>query len=175
MRRSLTGTRQAVSERLPDIKGLGGAIAGLLSGVVMIMLSPLLSLLTGVGIWEPPKLIAATVLGARVVETPGFTLGPVVVGGALHLLTSVILGLLFGLIFHRLLHLTTDFGTPLLLGLCYGLVIFFLAYAVVLPVLNPTLRDSWLAPFIAQNMVFGVCLGGFYTLLRPQPYRVTQS
>jgi uncharacterized membrane protein YagU involved in acid resistance len=107
------------------------------------------------------------------VNTPGFAIGPVVVGTALHLVTSVLLGIVFGLIFHRLLHLTTDFGTPLMVGLCYGLVIFFLAYAVALPVINPILRDSWLAPLIAQNMVFGICLGGFYTLLRPCPYDCT--
>lgn len=173
MRQSFTRQRQAVSQRIPDIAGLGGAIAGCLAGIVMILLSPLLSLLTGIGIWEPPKLIAATILGQSVVQLPGFAAGPVLVGALLHLLISVVLGFLFGLIFHRLLHLTTDFGTPLLVGLCYGLVIFFLAYVVVLPVVNPLLRDSWLAPFIAQNMVFGICLGGFYTLLRPQPYDIT--
>lgn len=173
MRQSFTRQRQAVSQRIPDIAGLGGAIAGFLAGIVMILLSPLLSLLTGIGIWEPPKLIAATILGRSVVQLPGFVAGPVLVGTLLHLLISVVLGFLFGLTFHRLLHLTTDFGTPLLVGLCYGLVIFFLAYVVVLPVVNPLLRDSWLAPFIAQNMVFGICLGGFYTLLRPQPYDIT--
>jgi uncharacterized membrane protein YagU involved in acid resistance len=161
--------------RLPNVMGLGGAVAGLLAGIVMIVLSPLLSVLTGIGIWEPPKLIAATVLGPAVANTPGFAFGPVVIGGALHLVTSMVLGLIFGIVFNRVLHLTTDFGTPLLLGLVYGLLIFVLAYAVVLPVVNPLLRNSWLAPLIAQNMVFGICLGGFYTLLRPRPYDVIQS
>jgi hypothetical protein len=165
--------RQAISRQLPDIKGLGGAVAGFLAGVVMIMLSPLLSWLTGIGIWEPPKLIAATVLDPSVVQTPGFVLAPVVIGTGLHMLISTVLGLIFGLVFHRVLHLTTDFGTALLIGLCYGLAIFFLAYVVILPVVNPLLGNSWLAPFIAQNMVFGICLGGFYTLLRPQPYTNT--
>jgi hypothetical protein len=173
MHRSFTRPWQTISRRLPDIAGLGGAVAGFLAGVVMILLSPLLSLLTGIGVWEPPKLIAATVLDPSVVETPGFALGPVLVGTGLHMVISVLLGFLFGLVFHRLLHLTTDFGTPLLLGLCYGLLIFFVAYVFVLPVVNPILRASWLAPFVAQNMVFGICLGGFYTLLRPQPYEVT--
>jgi uncharacterized membrane protein YagU involved in acid resistance len=173
MRQSFTRQRQAVSQRIPDIAGLGGAISGFLAGIVMIVLSPLLSLLTGIGIWEPPKLIAATILGPSVVQQPGFVAGPVIVGTVVHLLISVVLGFLFGLIFHRLLHLTTDFGTPLLVGLCYGLVIFFVAYIFVLPVINPLLHDSWLAPFIAQNMVFGICLGGFYTLLRPQHYDIT--
>ncbi len=161
------------TRHLPNIMGLGGAVAGLLAGVVMIMVSPVLSVLTGIGIWEPPKLIAATVLGPAVLSTPDFALGPVMVGGALHLVTSVVLGLIFGIVFNRVFHVTTDYGTPLLLGLVYGLLIFVLAYAVILPVINPMLGSSWVAPLIAQNMVFGICLGGFYTLLRPRPYDET--
>ena len=161
------------TRQLPNIMGLGGAVAGFLAGIVMIVLSPVLSLLTGIGIWVPPKMIAATVLGPSVAETPGFELVPVMVGGGLHLVTSVVLGLIFGLVFNRVFHVTTDFGTPLLLGLCYGLLIFVLAYAVILPVINPMLGSSWVAPLIAQNMVFGICLGGFYTLLRPRPYDET--
>ena len=173
MRESFGRQRQPPSEWLPDIAGLGGAVSGFLAGMVMIILSPVLSLMTGIGIWEPPKLIAATVLDTVVVQSPGFALTPVLVGAILHLLISTLLGFLFGLIFHRVLHLTTDFGTALLIGLCYGLVIFFVAYAVVLPIVNPLMRASFLAPLIAQNMVFGVCLGGFYTLLRPKPYDIT--
>jgi hypothetical protein len=74
--------------QLPDIVGLGGAVAGLLAGLAMIGVSPLLSLLTGIGIWEPPKLIAATVYGPEVIDTPGFVLLPVVTGTLLHLLTA---------------------------------------------------------------------------------------
>ena len=106
----------------------------------------------------------------RVAETQGFELAPVMVGGGLHLVTSVVLGLIFGIVFNRVFHVTTDFGTPLLLGLCYGLLIFVLAYAVILPMITPMLGSSWVAPLVAQNMVFGICLGGFYTMLRPRPY-----
>jgi len=170
-----SSVRQQSSTRfraLPDVPGLGGAVAGLLAGVVMVLVSPLLSLLTGIGIWEPPKLIAAAAPWYReaALETPGFALEPVLTGTVIHFATSVVLGIIFGLIFHRLLHLTTSFGTPVLIGLIYGLVIFIVAYAVVLPAMNPMLRDSLLAPFVAQNMVFGACVGLFFMWLRPQPY-----
>ena len=155
---------------LPDSAGVAGATAGLLAGLLMIVLSPALSWLTGIGIWEPAKLIAVTVYGPSVTQTVGFVLGPVVTGTAIHIGTSVALGFAFGLVFHRALHLTTDFGTPLLVGLVYWLLIFVVAYAVALPAINPTLRGSIMAPFVAQNMVFGVSLGGFFTLLRPEPY-----
>ncbi len=143
--------RRARTRRLPNIMGLGGAVAGFLAGIVMIVLSPVLSLLTGIGIWVPPKMIAATVLGTSVAQTPGFELAPIMVGGALHHVTSVVLALIFGLVFNRVFHVTTDFGTPLLLGLCYGLLIFVLAYAEILPMITPMLGSSWVAPLVAQT------------------------
>jgi len=160
---------------LPDVVGLGGAVAGFLAGIVMIGISPLLSLMTGIGIFEPPKLIAATVYGPAAMDPPGFVLMPVLVGTLLHLITSTVLGFIFGVVFHRLFHLPTAFGTAVLIGLCYGILIFLGAYFLVLPIANPTLHDSYMAPFVAQNMIFGICLGIFYTWLRPQPYEETRG
>ncbi len=155
---------------LPDVAGLGGAIAGFLAGLVMIGISPLLSLLTGISIWEPPRLIAATLLGPEVATESGFAFTPVLTGTLLHMAVSVGLGLIFGIVFRRVFHMTTEFGTPMLFGLCYGLLIFLVGYAFLLPAINPLVRDSYLMPLIVQNMVFGVCLGMFYLWLRPQPY-----
>lgn len=150
--------------------GIGGAVSGLLAGVVMIALSPLLSALTGIGMWDPPKLIAATVVGQAALATPGFAVGPVAIGTAVHLALSVSFGFVFGVVFRQMFHLTTDFGLPLLVGLCYGLLIFGGAFAVVLPALNPPFRTLYEAPMLLQNLIFGISLGGFYTLLRPQAY-----
>ncbi len=70
---------------------------------------------------------------------------------------------------------TTDFGMPMLFGLCYGLVIFVIAYFLILPVLNVTLLDSSQPPVLAQNMIYGICLGLFYTSLRLEPYDYATS
>ncbi len=160
---------------LPDVTGLGGAVAGFLAGAVMVLLSPILSLLTGIGIFEPPKLIAATVLGQAATDTPGFVLAPVLVGTLIHFITSIALGFLFGVVFHRLFHLPTAFGTAVLIGLCYGILIFVVAYFFILPAINPALVGAPLAPLVAQNMVFGICLGIFYTWVRPLPYDETRG
>jgi membrane associated rhomboid family serine protease len=155
---------------IPDVPGLGGAISGFLAGLVMVLLSPLLSLLTGISIWVPPRLIAAAApwYGRAVAEAPGFELGPVLTGTLLHFITSIILGAIFGFVFHRILRLPTSFGTPILVGLAYGILIFVVAYALVLPAVNPVLREAYLAPFVAQNMVFGICVGLFYAWVRPR-------
>jgi hypothetical protein len=166
-----SASRQTWNRRrhIPDVIGLGGAVAGFLAGAVMVLLSPILSLLTGIDVWEPPKIIAATVYGPSVMDTTGFVAGPVITGTLIHFAISIVLGAIFGIVCHRLFHLTTDFGLPALIGLCYGLMIFFVAYFII-PMINPTVVEYGMAPVIAQNMAFGICLGMFYSLVRPQPY-----
>lgn len=158
---------------LPDVVGLGGAVAGFLAGAVMVLLSPILSWLNGISLWEPPRLIAATVLGPAALTGTGFAIQPVLIGLIVHMITSVVLGIIFGIVLNRVLHLTTDFGLPIYVGLSYGLIVFFVAYFILLPFLNPMLRENYIPSLVAQNVVFGMCLGIFYTLLRPVPYTNT--
>jgi len=156
---------------LPNVPALGGAVAGFLAGAVMVLLSPVLSLITRVNIWIPPKLIAATApwINGATATQPGFEFAPVLTGTLLHFLVSTILGAMFGLFFRRL-RLPSDFGLPVLLGLVYGILIFLGAFFVVLPFVNPTLVQFSMGPVLAQNLAFGVCLGIFYALVRPRPY-----
>lgn len=158
---------------LPDVAGLGGGVAGFLAGLVMVLLSPVLSWMNGISLWEPPRLIATTVLGQSAISSTDFALQPVLIGLAVHMITSVVLGIIFGIVLNRVLHLTTDFGLPIYVGLSYGVIVFFVAYFILLPFLNPAVRQNYIPALVAQNIIFGMCLGVFYTLLRPQPYTNT--
>ncbi len=172
MQRSMSTLARPVRRRsLPDVPTLGGAIAGFLAGAVMVLLSPILSLITNVNIWVPPKLIAATApwINGATATQPGFEFAPVLTGTVIHFLVSTVLGMLFGLFF-RGLRLPSDFGLPLLIGLVYGILIFLGAFFVILPLVNPTLVQFSMGPVLAQNLAFGVCLGIFYSLVRPRPY-----
>lgn len=168
--RTLTSNRV-----LPDVIGLGGALAGLLAGAVMVVLSPVLSLINGITTWEPPRLIASTVLGPSVLARTDFELQPILVALLLHMLVSLVLGIIFGVVVNRLLHLTTDFGLPLYIGLAYGIIVFFIAYFVILPIANPQISERYIGAGVAQNVTFGLVLGLFYTFLRPRPYRYTDG
>lgn len=166
---------RAATRVIPDVIGLGGALAGLMAGLVMVALSPILSAMNGISMWEPPRLIASTVMGSAALSHTGFEFTPIMVGLVLHLITSTVLGAIFGIVSNRVLHLTTDFGMPLYVGLCYGLIIFFIAYFVLLPMTGSAVDDNYVGAVIAQNVVFGIFLGLFYTILRPSPYRNTAS
>ena len=114
---------QSSASPLPDVIGLGGAIAGLAGGVAMAVVAALLSASMGQDIWHEPKRIAAIVYGPAALAASGFDLGPVLVGTLIHLLVSALLGAIFGIVTRRWLHLTSDFGTPVMAGLVYGLLI----------------------------------------------------
>jgi uncharacterized protein DUF6789 len=159
-----------VTSPLPDIVGLGGALAGLGGGLAMAIVGAIISASLGGDIWLEAKQIAAVVYGPAAAAQPGFAAGPVLVGTLLHLIVSAVLGALFSIVTRRVLHLTSEFGTPLLTGLIYGMLIWLVAYFVVLPIINPLLRETYAPAFIVQHLVYGAVTGLLYTWLRPQPY-----
>jgi hypothetical protein len=174
MSSSAPTTRAAVSP-LPDIIGLGGAIAGLIGGLAMALVAALISLVQGQDIWLEAKEIAIVLLGPQAATQPGFAALPVLIGTMIHLIISMLLGALFGIVTRRVFHLTSDFGTPLLAGLVYGMLIWLVTYFFVLPTINPQLHDSMYAPgFIIQHIVYGIVTGLCYTWLRPSPYDTIQ-
>jgi len=162
---------QSSASPLPDVIGLGGAIAGLAGGVAMAIVAALLSASMGQDIWHEPKRIAVIVYGPAALASSGFDPGPVLVGSLIHLLVAALLGAIFGIVTRRWLHLTSDFGTPVMAGLVYGLLIWMVAYFAVLPLVNPVLLEVYAPAFIIQHVVYGVVLGLVYMWLRPEPYQ----
>jgi Family of unknown function (DUF6789) len=172
---SLAPTTRAANSPLPDIVGLGGALAGLAGGLAMAIVAALVSLVRGQDIWLEAKEIATVVLGSQQARQPGFIAMPILVGTLIHLIISTLLGALFGIVTRRIFRLTSDFGTPLLAGLIYGMLVWFVTYFFVLPIIDPLLRESTYAPaFIIQHIVYGSVTGLCYTWLRPSPYDVSK-
>lgn len=153
--------------RVPDVVGLGGALAGLGGGMAMVIVGMLLAAVLRQDVWLEPKQIAAVVYGPGAVAQPGFVAGPVLLGTLIHFITAAAAGALFGIVVRRWLKLPSDLGTPTLAGLAYGLLLWCVAYFVVLPVINPLLLDSYAPAFIIQHLVYGAVTGLLYTWLRP--------
>lgn len=158
---------QASRQLLPDVLGLGGAIAGLGAGIAMALVGLLIALATGTDIWLTPKLIAATLLGPAAAAQPGFAAVPVLLGTLMHLGVAVVLGAVFGVFTRRVFGLPSGFGIPMVSGMIYGLGIWLIAYFIVLPLANPTLLSIYAPGFIIQNLVYGTVLGLLYGMLRP--------
>ncbi len=114
--------------------------------------------------------IAAAFYGPAALAQPGFVAGPVLLGTLLHLLVSAAFGAIFGIVTRRVLHLTSDFGTLLMAGVIYGMLIWVVGYFVVLPLFNPALLQTYAPAFVIQHLIYGAVTGLIYTWLRPQPY-----
>jgi len=155
---------------LPDVPGLGGALAGLGGGLAMAVVAALISLAQGGDIWLEARQIATLVYGGSALSQPGFAAGPVVAGTLLHFLFSALFGAIFGILLRRVFHLPSDVGVPVLAGLIYGFVVWMLAYFVVLPLLSSPLLQSYAPFFIIQHLVYGVVTGLLFSWLRPAPY-----
>ncbi len=147
---------------------LAGALAGIGGGLAMGLLAMVVAFFTPGGdrsIWVPLNQIASTLLGAAVLG-PSFSWGAAAVGLLIHLGISATLGVLFALIYHKLLRLPRQVGIPVVVGAVYGLGIWLLA-SLLLPVIAPAMAFAAKPGFIAGQLVFGITTGIIYARLRP--------
>lgn len=142
----------------------GGAVAGLVAGLVLSALLILLALSQGQDVWPVVKGAGAPFLGERV-RQPGFDLAAVVVGFASHMAVSLGWGVLFGLIFYGLTRTAT-----LVAGIIWGLVVWVMMFYVVLPLIGlggPPRGPPDLMSVIG-HLVFGfVCGAAFVPFQNP--------
>jgi hypothetical protein len=108
----------------------GGVVAGLVGGIVLSCFMLAVSLTNGVNGWVALKAPGAPLLGERALH-PGFDITAVAVGVLSHFATSIVWGVLFGLLFFGL----TRLGT-LLAGATWSVVVWIAMRYAVLPALG---------------------------------------
>ncbi len=161
--------RRAVAP-LPDTIGPAGALAGLGGGLAMALIGALLTHALDQDRWLQLKVIASMVLGSAATAQSGFVAGPVLLGALIHLAVAALLGALFEIGMRRIARLPSDYGIPEVAGLAYGVLIWMMAFFIVIPVVSPLLLQIYAPALIIQHLVYGAITGLLYSLLRPQPY-----
>lgn len=149
---------------------LAGALAGLAGGTAMLVLAALLTMVLNQERWLQLKLIASILLGTSATATTGFAAGPVLLGVALHLAASALLGVLFALLMRRAAPLPSSMGTPEVAGPLYGLLVWGIIYFAIAPLLVPAILTIATASLLIQHLVYGAITGLLYSLLAPQSY-----
>jgi hypothetical protein len=142
-------------EIYPFSAGIKGGLAG---GVVMALLAGVYGMLSGHGIWYPMNLLVAGFFPSAATETAAqigaFGLTDLLLAVPIHLLISLLVGLLYGALLPMLPRhpiLLGGFLAPLLWsGLIYGILGF------VNPVLNQRIDWSW---FVLSQLGFGIVAG----------------
>jgi hypothetical protein len=130
--------------------GVGGLVAGLVSGAVFALITLGVHVARGQNGWVALKVAAYPFLGDRVMRS-GFALGPVALGLLVHFLVSIVWGLLFALVAYRLSRPLT-----VLLGALWGVVVWLVMFVVVVPLAAHDLAEGG-GSF--GNLIFHVMFG----------------
>lgn len=138
--------------------------AGLIASIVMGMIEMIFEAVAGDGFWAPVAYIGATVLRSlQALQPPvGFHFWGVVLGLMGHMMNSVILTWVFTAVVARRIG---SRGALLTRGIIYGLVVFFVMWYVVVPVVDPVLLNLNVTVFVLAHLMWGAALG----LLLPAP------
>jgi hypothetical protein len=155
-------------ETYPISAGVRGGLAG---GVAMAVLAAVYGILSGNGIWYPMNLLVAGLLPPTGVETASqigmFDLQHFLIAIPLHLLISLLVGLLYGVM------LPMAPKRPILLGgLAAPLLWSFLIHgclAVINPVMNQRIDWLW---FVLSQIGFGIVAG--FVVARRERIRTRQ-
>jgi hypothetical protein len=155
-------------ETYPVSAGLKGGLAG---SVAMAVLACLYGVLKQHSIWYPINLLAATIYGQSLQLTPAtlnaFHLGSFVVASFIHLLTSLLVGLLYGAM------LPMFPRRPILLGGVIAPILWTGLLHSVLDLINPLLNQHIDWPwFVASQFAFGIVAG--LVVVRQQRVRIRQ-
>jgi hypothetical protein len=159
-------------EIYPISAGVKGGLAG---SVVMALLAGAYGLFSGNGIWYPMNLLVAGLFPEMATQTASqigaFHLRAFVAALPIHLMISILVGLLYGAM------LPMSSKRPIVLGgFAAPLLWSFLIYgslAVINPVMNQRIDWLW---FVLSQMGFGMVAGLIVTrqerVSTPQPWRV---
>lgn len=142
-------------EIYPVSAGVKGGLAG---SVAMAIVATLYGLISQHSIWYPINLLAAGFLPGTMTDTTAkiaaFSLSVFLIASAIHLLTSVLVGLLYGAMlpmFPRRPILLGGFIAPLFwTGLVHSIL------GIVNPVMNQRIHWLW---FVASQVAFGIVAG----------------
>lgn len=162
LQEGVPGYRLRLPEQVHPIPaGIKGGIVG---GLVMPLPALIWGLLSGYGLWFPVNLLAGMVLPGvgdmTVAELEQFRPGFLVVAAIIHVIMSVVLGLIYGVLLPTLPDLPKPFAWGgLLMPLLWTAVSFGLMSAVN-PVLSAGVSWPW---FVASQFVFGVVAAAVVT------------
>ncbi len=152
----------------PRLMAAGGALAGVIGGLVVGVLTLALRAVRGDAPWVALKLAAYPFLGERALR-PGFDAATVALGLFDHLLVSAIWGILFALLAFGLSRWAT-----VAFGAAWGLAALFVMMYLVVPLAGstPVEYGMMVGSSVLVHVTFGVAMGlAFLPFQRPQPHR----
>ncbi len=132
------------------------AAAGFAGGIAMALWEMTASLAMGSGFWMPMNLIAATLPAYRPTG-PEFAAGASLTGLALHLLTSIAWGLIYGVIAGLVVPSEArKLDTAALIGTFFGTGVWVVMGLGIGPWFDPTVRAADPIVFAIGHLIYGL-------------------
>ncbi|MGA9523086.1 MAG: hypothetical protein WBV82_16580 [Myxococcaceae bacterium] len=153
-RRASVGARSFSTDVLQP-----GALAGLFGGLLVAAFAVLACGNMGIYLLEPFRWMGASFQGMQ----PGAGAATVLFGVLLHVIMSALFGVLFAAIVRRDLRIEV----ALLIGMAYGAALMVLMTFIVIPLVNPFLREQvrlMEGPWIIGHLMYGACLASLPAL-----------
>ena len=138
-----------------------GIIGGIIGAIGMMMAEMIIAAILGMDAFQPPRMIAGMVLGQRAMEpsTPTTTAAPI--GMLVHMLLSIIFGLIFAWIVSAVPALRST-AAVIVAASFYGLLLWLINFYVIAPpagwVWFPT-KTNPVQQFISHVFAYGTVLG----------------
>jgi len=139
--------------------------AGVISGIIFLVISMLLAAIYIGSPWVITRLIASVVMGSGVLPPPAtFDLTIFIVSVIVQLLLSIAFACILAIIFHRWGLLVGIIG-----GAIFGLALYFInfyTFSIIFPWFFP--MRSWIMAL--SHVVFGALAGGIYEALEVEEF-----
>lgn len=141
-----------------------GMIGGILAGLVFPMFEMAMAAIQGQNPLGPLRMIGGIAVGEQALDPNFSILIAGAAGMAVHMVLSVVYGLVFGAAATLLPALVASLGVAAIAGAVWGTILWVVNFYVVAPVLGwtwfPEMTDP-LVQFVAHAGFFGVPLGGY--------------
>jgi hypothetical protein len=138
-----------------------GVIGGLIGSIAMAMVMMVVTAVKGMGLFKPLYLIAATFHQPWAMQT-GFALGPALVGVMLHMMLSIIFGLVFVVGLAMVARSAVGSSQWIIAGMAWGVIVLLVNQYIVLPIVDPamaTATSGLLFWWVVAHLMFGLVLG----------------
>ncbi|MFT6445807.1 MAG: putative membrane protein YagU involved in acid resistance [Afipia broomeae] len=138
-------------------------LAGLIAGVVFLMIEMILVAVTSGSPWGPPRMMAAMVMGEGVLPPPAtFDVMIMMVAMVVHVILSILLAVVFAWVLSRW---RLSAGAAVALGGAFGLLVYLVNFYPVAAILFPwfAMARNWIS--IISHVAFGAVLAWAYLAL----------
>ncbi len=113
--------------------------------------------------WAPFNDVAGALVPSLAAAGTAFSFPAVILGTLIHFSVSVVLGLLFAMLYGRVIQPHFNDGVPVLAGFMFGILTWLVAHFTVVPFLGSEIYGT--LPFLLVHLVFGATLGLLYPIM----------